>query len=274
MNNPQRLGLLFFKTTVLSLLVAGTGIGILYRLAVQNQQAELADRLAAELVALSADPTTGIQRLKTQAEADGGPEQFVIGREEGGTVTLPLDQTGAGVSQPLEKAIAGETGTFWSGKAIAAYAPIPDQATWGAVVQIPQQPFSRPYLQVAVITIIAAIFLNALGTAIYWLLSRHSLRDLTTSEAQHRLMVDQAPEAIITINDKALIETFNPAAAQMFGYNPNQVIGQGIDRLMLAFADGELETALFGNATLVQPTTTAIQKPTTSPLLTAKRELM
>ncbi|TVQ59512.1 MAG: PAS domain S-box protein [Spirulina sp. DLM2.Bin59] len=274
MNNPQRLGLLFFKTTILSLLVAGTGIGILYRLAVQNQQAELAERLAAELVALSADPTTGIQRLKTQAEADGGAEQFVIGREEGGTITRPLDQTDGSTPQPLEKAIAGETGTFWSGQAIAAYAPIPDQANWGAVVQIPQQPFSRPYLQVTVITIIAALFLNALGTAIYWLLSRHSLRDLSSSEAQHRLMVDQAPEAMITINDKALIETFNPAAAQMFGYNPNQVIGQGIDRLMLAFADGELETALFGNATLVQAPTTAIQKPGTSPLLTAKRELM
>jgi diguanylate cyclase (GGDEF)-like protein/PAS domain S-box-containing protein len=289
MNNPQRLGLLFFKTTLLSLLVAGTGIGILYRLALKAHQAELVAALDAPLQALSADPAVAIQDFKTQATATtdpDAPESFlIVGRQDGEAVSISLDQAngedGAEPPAALAKAIAGESGTAADWTTISAYAPVPDQSGWGVVLQTKQRDFSASYLQVAVITVIVAILLNAIGTTIYWLINRASVRQLTRSEARHRTIVENAPEGVITINDKAKIETFNPAAAAMFGYSDKQVLGQGIDRLMLAFADGEVEAALFGTAP-PPPQTTAqnstqiqtVPAAALSPMITTKRELM
>jgi PAS domain S-box-containing protein len=53
-------------------------------------------------------------------------------------------------------------------------------------------------------------------------------------EARVRAIVDHAGDGIITIDQQGLIETFNPAAAAMFGYLPQQVIGEDFRRLMTA----------------------------------------
>ncbi len=51
-------------------------------------------------------------------------------------------------------------------------------------------------------------------------------------EAQLRAIVDNAGDGIITIDDRGRIETFNPAAARMFGYLPQQVVGEDFRRLL------------------------------------------
>jgi PAS domain S-box-containing protein len=45
-------------------------------------------------------------------------------------------------------------------------------------------------------------------------------------------IIDSAFDAIITINERGAIETFNPAASRMFGYHEEDVIGQKINILM------------------------------------------
>jgi PAS domain S-box-containing protein len=45
-------------------------------------------------------------------------------------------------------------------------------------------------------------------------------------------VVDSVGEGIITINAEGVIETFNRAASQIFGYAPDEVIGTSIQRLM------------------------------------------
>ncbi|MDX2470437.1 MAG: PAS domain S-box protein [SAR324 cluster bacterium] len=53
-----------------------------------------------------------------------------------------------------------------------------------------------------------------------------------TSEAHSKAIVETSILAIITINDKGAIQSFNPAATQMFGYSLEEVIGKNINMLM------------------------------------------
>lgn len=52
------------------------------------------------------------------------------------------------------------------------------------------------------------------------------------------LLLGDLVEGVITINNKGLIEGFNPAAERMFGYNAEEVIGKTVDILMPASQSG------------------------------------
>ncbi len=56
-----------------------------------------------------------------------------------------------------------------------------------------------------------------------------ALRD---SEERLRAILETAVEGIITIDDRGIIESFNPAAQKMFGYAEAEVIGKNIKMLM------------------------------------------
>ena len=66
-------------------------------------------------------------------------------------------------------------------------------------------------------------------------LNLYSLKQATanTREQESRLkaIVEHAGDAIVTIDDKGLVETFNPAAQRIFGYTPEQIIGQPVNTL-------------------------------------------
>jgi len=55
---------------------------------------------------------------------------------------------------------------------------------------------------------------------------------LRESETRLRAIVTTAVDAIVTIDEKGLIESCNPAAEQMFGYSAGAMIGQNIDLLI------------------------------------------
>lgn len=57
---------------------------------------------------------------------------------------------------------------------------------------------------------------------------------LEKSEARKRAVVDNLLDGIITIDEKGIIETFNPAAEKIFGYSQHEVIGRNVKMLMPA----------------------------------------
>jgi two-component system sensor kinase FixL len=61
---------------------------------------------------------------------------------------------------------------------------------------------------------------------------RHAERALDRSEARWRAIIESAVDAIILINRHGRLESFNPAAARMFGYHPDEVIGRNVSMLM------------------------------------------
>ena len=67
------------------------------------------------------------------------------------------------------------------------------------------------------------------------LTSRVELEErLRASEAKWRAVIDSAIDGIIVINTRGAIEAFNPAAARMFGYGEDEVIGKNVKVLMPA----------------------------------------
>lgn len=63
-------------------------------------------------------------------------------------------------------------------------------------------------------------------------LNLYSLKQATAmtreKEARLRSVVDNAGDAIVTVNDEGLIDTFNPAAERMFGVRDKDVIGRPV----------------------------------------------
>ena len=52
------------------------------------------------------------------------------------------------------------------------------------------------------------------------------------SESLLRSIFETVVDGIITINDRGIVESLNPAAAKIFGYKPDEVIGNNIRMLM------------------------------------------
>ncbi|HVT91156.1 MAG TPA: PAS domain S-box protein [Tepidisphaeraceae bacterium] len=62
--------------------------------------------------------------------------------------------------------------------------------------------------------------------------SSETANALRASESYKAAILDTAVDAIITIDTKGTIESFNPAAQKMFGYAPTEVIGRNVRILM------------------------------------------
>lgn len=56
--------------------------------------------------------------------------------------------------------------------------------------------------------------------------------DLQESEARMRAMFETVVDAIITIDERGIIDRFNPAAEKLFGYAETEVAGQNVSMLM------------------------------------------
>lgn len=70
---------------------------------------------------------------------------------------------------------------------------------------------------------------NVLAAAISRLTFEHELRD---TAARLRGIVETAVDGIITINERGVVETMNPAAERIFGYPANEVVGRNVSMLM------------------------------------------
>ena len=64
-------------------------------------------------------------------------------------------------------------------------------------------------------------------------------RDLRDRGARMAAVIDTALEGIITIDERGIVESLNPAALELFGYQAEEIIGRNVNMLMPEPARGE-----------------------------------
>ncbi|MBI4028676.1 MAG: CHASE domain-containing protein [Verrucomicrobia bacterium] len=75
--------------------------------------------------------------------------------------------------------------------------------------------------------------LDAIGGQIGQFIKRKQAEEEARDSANRvRAIVDTAVDGIITINEKGIVETFNPAAVRLFGWSAEDVIGRNVNMLM------------------------------------------
>ena len=80
-----------------------------------------------------------------------------------------------------------------------------------------------------------AFLLSLITGAVIWQFVFRPLRAFVlTEQAKFLAFVDAAPDGIITFDGQRHVQSFNRAAARMFGYDPAEIIGQKISTLMNA----------------------------------------
>lgn len=69
---------------------------------------------------------------------------------------------------------------------------------------------------------------------------------LRESEQRMRAILETSVEGIITIDERGLVESVNPAACRIFGYKPEEVVGRNVNMLMPS-PDREKHDGYLGN---------------------------
>src|SRR6266545_2884838 len=69
---------------------------------------------------------------------------------------------------------------------------------------------------------------------------------LREKEQRLRAILEAAVEGIITIDERGIVDSINPAACRIFGYGPEEVVGQNVSMLM-PMPDREKHDGYLGN---------------------------
>ena len=78
----------------------------------------------------------------------------------------------------------------------------------------------------------AGAVVGAIAAAVDITARKHSEAVLHEREARLHSILDTAPEALITISERGIVESFSRSAAALFGYAADEVIGRNISMLM------------------------------------------
>ncbi len=165
-------------------------------------------------------------------------------RDPGGNLTEGFIPKVPPHQQPLTfmaaHAVRGESGS--SMKSYRDYRGVPVLGTWlwdeklgmGFTTEIDEKEVLESYHEMRRITIgiinITILLSLILMLVIHWI-HRRSKLVLQGSETFLRTVMDNAADGIITIDEFGIIETFNTAAGNIFGYFPNEVIGKNVSIL-------------------------------------------
>ncbi len=149
------------------------------------------------------------------------------------TTTVPKNSK---LAEPMRLALAGQSGVViaqdYSGETVlAAYEPI-GQLQLGIVAKINMAEFRSPFIQAGLISAGTGLILIIVGTFCIFRLSVPILREVEENKSYLKTIVDSVIDGIITIDNNNIIQSINPSATKMFGYNENELFGKNMEVLI------------------------------------------
>ncbi|HUW98603.1 MAG TPA: EAL domain-containing protein [Acidiferrobacter sp.] len=165
-------------------------------------------------------------------------------------IAQPVSQWIKGQALPMRYALMGQSGLIYArdylGKrVVAVYAPVDDTGL-GMVLKIRQSElFEGVTAQLKDVTALVLALLLAgmllMRSLVLPLLrerteaeeeTRAANSQLRMSEARTQALLAHVADGVIVIDERGLIETFNAAAEQIFGYEAAEIIGKNVSELM------------------------------------------
>ncbi len=141
-----------------------------------------------------------------------------------------------GKALPLSLAIEGKSGVgtapdYRAHEAVAAYQAAGESGL-GVAVKSDTEELMQPIRRhlPAVIAFLAALLL--LGFALLRWQMGNPVREVVSARARLDGILDNSADGIITIDEQGVIESFNHAAARVFGYPASEVIGANVAMLI------------------------------------------
>jgi PAS domain S-box-containing protein len=162
-----------------------------------------------------------------------------------GYLSVPRINPDDGKPWPAARALDGESGiasvTDGRGqRVIAAFGAVPGLRL-GVVVKQDTLELYAPIR--AQLTDLLVLLTLLVGSSLVLLRSQllplvtsllQAKRDASFSEAKIRSVVESVADGLLTLDELGTIESLNPAAAAMFGYAPDEVVGQHVNMLIPA----------------------------------------
>jgi diguanylate cyclase (GGDEF)-like protein/PAS domain S-box-containing protein len=251
---------------LIALIASAAGIYLLYSAAIERvgEQLEATVKTQARLIEAVARydsrhtgrgtprgevPQVTLEQIRdsfSQYQGIGNTGEFLLGRRVGDDIVYIAWQRNSdtthpkivprGASMPMQLAISGQSGItiardYRGVKVLAAYEAI-KEFNLGVVAKIDLAEVRAPYQTAAAIAMALAVLTVLLCAFLIVRVTNPIIRRLQASESRVRAIVDSAADAIITIDDKGTVESFNVAAERIFGYAPADVIGRNVKMLM------------------------------------------
>lgn len=278
MNDRRRPILLIINMITVSLTAAGIAIYILYQTSFKQQQKrleEIAKSQASliEAIAETNDDPEGVLAVlsETHKSFPGFAEtgEFTLGKRQVDNIVFLLKHRHYDldapkpvpwqekIAEPMRQALQGKSasiiGLDYRGvRVLAAYEPVPN-LNWGIVAKIDMAEIREPFIKAGLYTMMAAAVIDILGAILFFKISNPMVRRLEESEAKNRAILETAAEGIIALSHRYIIESFNPAAEEIFGYSAEEAIGQNIELLIPGFALSPVVKQLLQNKQQLLP---------------------
>jgi len=140
------------------------------------------------------------------------------------------------LAEPMKRALKGRSGTvigldYRGAVVLAAHEPVAE-INLGIVAKIDLAEIRSPFIRAGMIATGSAVLLIIFGAALFLRITNPLIRRLEESEAETRAIVETAVSGIIVVDNRYLIELFNPAAERIFGYSNAEVMGRSIEMLI------------------------------------------
>jgi len=140
------------------------------------------------------------------------------------------------LAQPMRLALSKQSGTivgldYRGEKVLAAYEPV-EELNLGIVAKLDISEIRTPYLNaIALISGVAVVIIIG-GLLLFFQISNPILKRIKDNETRLSGILNNVVDGIITIDTLGTIQTLNPAAARIFGYKVEEVIGRNVKMLM------------------------------------------